>query len=243
MWKSIFRSLTADLKLILHKPLLLFGALSPFILIILLLSLYPLLSDLLKSDAVTNPHGYFEIIAITIVSFISVIIGILNAAIVNMRTAIVKLNVDDSVPSVFRDLFPIKLTACFLVSVFTLLLYIIITDPVLTEGWLRTLFISFLFSFQTIFIFLWLVRFKGNKRGSAIFVCLCIIFLAAVPFGLVFHHPWTYVAFVSPFYWISWAWIVPDRVESLLYGLISFVIATTGIVLLFRKIKKGIQKQ
>jgi len=116
---------------------------------------------------------------------------------------------------------------------------IILTNPVPTEGWLRTTYISVLLASQSSFIFLLVVSLTGEKISGRTLSILSLIFLATVPFGLLLHHPWTYIAFFSPFYWISWAWVTDSLIESLLYGAISMVITSGCIVwLLIRYFKK-----
>jgi hypothetical protein len=60
------------------------------------------------------------------------------------------------------------------------------------------------------------------------------IFLITVPLGLVLHHPWNYLAFFSPLYWISWTWVVSIPAESFLYGAIATIITSGGIIIFFR---------
>jgi hypothetical protein len=60
------------------------------------------------------------------------------------------------------------------------------------------------------------------------------VFLAAVPLGLILHHPWNYLAFFSPLYWISWAWIIPSFAESLMYGAIASLITVGCMFVFFR---------
>jgi hypothetical protein len=67
-----------------------------------------------------------------------------------------------------------------------------------------------------------------------------LFFLITVPFGLLVHHPWNYLAFYSPLYWASWAWIVHSPLESLIYGSIAmFLSAVILIILYFGKLKKS----
>jgi hypothetical protein len=68
---------------------------------------------------------------------------------------------------------------------------------------------------------------------------ISIMFLVTVPSGLMLHHPWSYFAFFSPFYWISWAWVVASPAESLIYGAISVLITSAGMLIFYRCILKN----
>ena len=96
-----------------------------------------------------------------------------------------------------------------------------LTDPVSTEGWLRSLFVALLMAAMAPLIpVLTALMIRGRFSGivSAIFMLLLTLTL---PAGLLLNRPWSYLAFPSPFYWTGWAWVVTDQKESLLYGFIS----------------------
>ena len=109
-------------------------------------------------------------------------------------------------------------------SFIMVLITIFLTDPVINEGWLRSLFISLLLSTQSSFAFLFIGCLAVNKVQGLALSKLYGIFLVAVPLGLLLHHPWNYFAFFSPLYWISWAWVSYSPSESLLYGAIAIII-------------------
>jgi len=109
---------------------------------------------------------------------------------------------------------------CFIMIVIVTFL----TDPVPSEGWLRSVFVSFLLSLQSSLVILFL-RSLSNSRAKAIVLLIIYgIFLALIPIGLLLHHPWNYLLSYFPYYWISWAWISYSPGESFFYGAISIAI-------------------
>ena len=114
------------------------------------------------------------------------------------------------------------------------LVSIVTVDPVPSEGWLRTIFISILLSFQTPLVFIFIGGMAGNKVEGFALTKLYGIFLVTVPLGLLLHHPWNYFLFFSPLYWISWSWVTSSPSESLLYGAIAMFLTLGGISLLIR---------
>jgi fluoroquinolone transport system permease protein len=123
-------------------------------------------------------------------------------------------------------------------SLIMVLLTILFTNPMPSEGWLRTIFVSLLLSFQVPFVFLFIGSLARNKVEGLALSKFYGVFLATVPLGLLLHHPWNYLNFFSPLYWISWAWVSQNPIESLMYGGISIVITAGSILLLFKHFLK-----
>ncbi len=96
---------------------------------------------------------------------------------------------------------------------------ILVTNAVASEGWIRSFYITLLLGCSGPMVFSLLNRIMlltGHRRTILLF---SVIVPLSVPLGLVLHHPFNYLDFVSPFYWISWSWIVTPANESLFYGL------------------------
>jgi len=74
----------------------------------------------------------------------------------------------------------------------------------------------------------------GKKIRAFIVTSLYGLFIIAVPLGLMTYHPWNYMAFFSPFYWVAWAWVISIPFESILYGLIASLLALGYFFLLCR---------
>jgi hypothetical protein len=58
--------------------------------------------------------------------------------------------------------------------------------------------------------------------------------LIAVPAGLFLRSPVNILAFFSPLYWISWAWITEIKMESIISGVISVIIISGPVFLIYR---------
>ncbi len=116
---------------------------------------------------------------------------------------------------------------------------IFITGAVSTEGWLRSIYAAFLLAITAPFIFIFSAGFASDRKSWTLHSLISVIFLIALPSGLVLHHPWNYFLFFSPFYWSGWAWVIASPSESMVYGMISLAIAAiTGLVCfhqIFRK--------
>jgi fluoroquinolone transport system permease protein len=238
MW-SMFRSLLkTDIKFIARDPMLLLAILAPFLLILFLRLVFPLLSDFIYLKSGFLLARYYTLAAITMVSVIPMFFGIVYAFILLDKNNMHILQVIAVTPAGKKNFLFMRMLVPALLSFIIVLLSIILTNPVPTEGWLRTIFVSFLLSTQSPFIFLFIGSLAGNKVQAIAIAKLYGIFLAAVLFGLLLHHPWNYFAFFSPLYWISWAWITSTPVESLIYGAISMIITIGCILIFFRHFLK-----
>ena len=117
----------------------------------------------------------------------------------------------------------------FILSFFTLLLVIRLTNPVPEEGWLRTMFIIIILSAESAFVYS-LIRLSCSKLSCLILLVTLVLLLAAMPIGFILHRPWNIFMFISPFYWLGWAWIVPLPGESFSYALIGISLSLIYLV-------------
>jgi fluoroquinolone transport system permease protein len=230
--RIIFGSIKADVKFISRDPMILMAALAPFLLVLFLLLVFPVISDfvLLKSDF--SLDLYYPVVAITLISLIPMLTGMVYAFILLDENDTHILQVIAITPAGRMNFLLMRMIVPVVFTFIILILSVLITDSVVSEGWLRTLFISFLLSLQFPFTFLLIGGMAGNKIEGMALSKLTGVFLVAVPLGLLLHHPWNYFSFFSPFYWIAWAWVIENPAESLLYGAISIVI-TTGYIIVF----------
>lgn len=216
LFKAAITKLTRD-------PATLLAVLASFILIIFLRFIFPFVSDFFFSGTGFQLRNYYTIIAITLLSIIPMFFGMASAF-------------KPEVPNESKRTFIFtKMKVPAVLSFVLVLLSVLLTDPVPDEGWLRTIFISFLLSAQSVFVFLLISGFARSRGEARTLSVLYGIFLAAVPAGLILHHPWNYFAFFSPLYWISWAWGISQPVESLMYGAISMIITSGCIVIFYRQ--------
>lgn len=232
--RIILNSLRTDFRFIARDPMLLMASLAPFFLILLLRLLVPLLSEYIYIKTSFQLMDYYTVVAITMVSLVPMLFGMLYAFILLDENDANILQVISVTPAGKRDFLYMRLLIPAFLSFIMVLVTILLTDPVFSEGWLRTIYISILLSSQASFTFLFIGCLAGNKVQGLALSKLYGIFLIAVPLGLLVHHPWNYLLFFSPLYWISWAWIIPSVSESLVYGSIAALITLGCFVIFFR---------
>jgi fluoroquinolone transport system permease protein len=232
--RIILNSLRADFRFIARDPMLLMAFLAPVFLIIFLRLLTPLLSEYIYAKTSFQLMHYYPVLAITMVSVIPMLFGMVYAFILLDENDAHILQVISITPAGKRDFLYMRLLIPAFLSFIMVLITIFLTDPVVSEGWLRTIFISLLLSTQSTFTFLFIGCLAANKVQGLALSKLYGIFLVAVPLGLLLHHPWNYLAFFSPLYWISWAWIVQSATESLAYAAIAVVITGGSVLFFFR---------
>ncbi len=230
--KIIINSFRTDLRFISRDPMLLVSVIAPFLIVLLLRLLFPVISELVYTKTGFLLDKYYTIIAITMVSIIPMLIGIVYAFILLDESDMHILQIIDITPAGKKNFIYMRMIVPVFISFFMLLLSFYFTDPVPSEGWLRQIFISFLLSLQSSFVFLFVGCLSDNKIEGLALSKLYGVFLMAVPLGLILRHPWNYFAFFSPLYWISWAWVTPVPLESLAYGVISILI-TIGAIFIF----------
>ncbi len=234
IFRIILDSFRTDIKFIVRNPMLLFASIAPFILILILRLVFPPLADFVYLKTGFLLERYYSIAAITFVSVIPMLLGMVYAFILLDENDSHMLQVISVTPAGKKNFLFMRM---IVPVVFTFLLTgmsIILTSPVPTEGWLRTLFVTFLMSVQSPFVFLFIVSLAGNKIEGLALSKFYGIFLLAVPLGLLLHHPWNWLTFFSPSYWIAWAWVVPAPSESLIYAAISLVLTIIGVLIFLR---------
>jgi hypothetical protein len=193
---------------------------------------FPPVSQFIFLKTAFQADIYYSIAAITIVSVIPMLIGMAYSFVLLDENNMHILKVIAVSPTGKKNFLYMLMIIPVFFSFTLVLLSIIVTDPVPDEGWLRSFYVSFLLSLQASYVFPFNGGHAGNKMEGLALSTLYGVFLVAVPFGLLLHHPWNYFAFFSPLYWISWAWVVSSPSESLIYGSISIII-TFGFILLF----------
>jgi len=238
MWTRLKGLFIADIKFIARNPMLLMAFLAPFMLILFMRLVFPALSDLIFNKTAFQLNNYYTIVSITMVSVIPMFFGMVYAFILLDANDTHIIQPISLTPAGKKNFLYMRMVMPSFLSFIMVLLYIILTDPVPTEGWLRTIYISFLLAIQAPFVFLFIGGLAGNKIEGLALSKLFGIFLIAVPLGLLLHHPWNYLVFFSPLYWISWAWVTSVPSESLLYGGLSIVLTSGGILIFFRHFLK-----
>jgi fluoroquinolone transport system permease protein len=221
----LFRKcIKADIRFIGHNVWHLTAAFTPILIVIILGPAFSPLSEFVFQISGFRAALYYSIIGITITSFIPFIFGVLYAFILLNDSYLQQSEEVSSGNKELKCMLLIRMVVPALLSLIFILITVYTANPVPSEGWLRKIYVSSLLALQAPLIVLFIGSMSTNKKGSSALSKLYILFLAVVPFGLLVHHPWNYFAFFSPFYWISWAWVIKSPVESLTYGTISLAI-------------------
>lgn len=234
IWRLIFNSFRTDIKFVGRDPMLLLAMSAPVIIVLFIKLVFPLISDFVILRTGFHLDNYYTIFALTLLPVIPMLMGIVYAFMLLDENDTHILQVIAVTPAGKKNFLYMRMITPALFSFLLVLISIIITDPVPTEGWVRTIFIAFMLSLQAPFIFLFIGSLSGNKVEGLAYAKLYGVFLIAVPLGLILHHPWNYIMFFSPLYWISWSWITSLPGESLIYGGISLITTLGGIIILFR---------
>lgn len=238
IWRIVINSFIADIKFVRRDPMLLLAVSAPIIIILFLKLVFPLISGLVHSATGFQLDDYYTILALTLLPVIPMLLGLVYAFILLEENDTHILQVIAVTPAGMKNFLFMRMIIPVLLSFMLSLLSIIITNPVQSEGWLRTTYAAIMFSLQALFVFLFIGSLARNKVEGLAYSKLYGVFLIAVPLGLILHHPWNYFMFFSPLYWISWSWITEHTGESILYGAISMAITAGGIMILFQHLLK-----
>jgi hypothetical protein len=223
----------ADIKYILRVPALLCALLSPFIIALILLYGFPLVSGLTKSDDAYLFDRYYSIAAITLISAVPIIYGLIFSF-MHQAESHSSVNNDGLTGTDLKWHFKLRMAFSVILSFGMILPLIYLADAVPTEGWLRSIYAAFLLAITAPFIFIFSAGFARDGKSWKILSLISLIFLLTVPSGLLLHHPWNYVIFFSPFYWTGWAWVIVSASESMVYGMISLAITAIFTLICFR---------
>lgn len=240
MLSRLVRFSISQLIVIIRVPVFILALISPLLIVTGLLFLFPPVSSLSGSGSEIFTERYYSLTAITLISTIPFIYGWLISSVHLRETASVILTTDFPGFSVPVQRLKGRLAFSILLSFVMILPAVFLTDPVSTEGWLRSIYISSLLATTAGLVFIIATGFVADKKIVVAPLILSVLFLVSVPAGLLLHHPWNYFLFLSPFYWISWSWVTSVVSESILYGAISIVLLSGGILIFFRHSAKKV---
>jgi fluoroquinolone transport system permease protein len=236
--RILINSFKADIKFIVRDPMLVFAILAPFMVILFIRLIFPLISDFIYLKTGFQLGNYYTLVSITMVPIIPMLFGMVYAFILLDENDSHILQVISVTPAGKKNFLYMRMGIPAVLSFLLVLFTIILINPVSYEGWLRSIFVALLLSTQSSFVFLFIGCLAANKVEGLAFSKFYGVFLLAVPLGLLLHHPWNYFAFFSPLYWSSCAWVCSSPYESLLYGTISMVITFVCSLIFFRHFLK-----
>jgi len=224
MWKKFKDQILTDLKIssLNYRLLITPGIL--FLLILMIPFFFPVVSHHAYLYQGLQPAKYYTLVAITLSGLLPVVTGVSLGRIIRALSH----NGD------FID--PVKTASnigaekfsgvflCLITGFLLVIISILFIEPVPSQGWLRTLYAAILLSFQAPAAMI-LVSKQSLKRGIGIsFSILYIISLILLPVGLMLHHPMNYPAFISPFYWSAWAWMIRSPSQGVICGIIAILL-------------------
>ena len=240
MWNAVLGIIRSDIKKGFHSWSLFLILVTPVLLILLMLFAVPWLAGLFLSGQGVDLYRYYSLIGISTASLIPVFAGLFYALV-----SIQGFNINASYephPQQSRTPLQVRIISAFLLCLVYSLLFVFTADPVPGEGWIRNSFAAILFALQAPFVFLLFRYMAGRKKRLILFYALCFLLVAALPVGLLLRQPWHYFTFLSPFYWIGWAWVIEAPLESMAYGAISIIITALFVYLPCRLIFARILK-
>jgi hypothetical protein len=238
MLMNILKAFKYGCRTTANGPMIISVLAGPIIIIVLLKLFFPVFSGFIYSKTGFQVSEYYSLIAITFVCIVPALTGMLYLNILRKDKNFQSSHGISNLPEEKGLLFMRMMIPAFL-SFVLVWLTILLVKPVPTEGWLRNIFAACLLSVQSPFVCL-LIGTLLDKKIKRLFVFILFsIFLIIVPVGLLLHHPWNYLAFFSPLYWVAWAWIVRSPGESLIYGSIAIILTAVIFVLLFRNWNKA----
>jgi hypothetical protein len=238
MIRTFIRYLNADLRSIAGSRIMLQLLLAPVIIVLLQRILLNVVSFQAVSENGFQIGRYYSLSIMTFISSVPVIIGFFTGGFLTygfVSSDKIDLNAD----SPFRESLHTRLAESVLISLVVVIILVFAVNPVESEGWLRILYVSFLLSLQSAHIVLFIVLSRMGRESLTPVYILAAYFLLAIPSGLLIDSPWNMVAFLSPFYWINWAWVSPSLAESIISGVFSISIISGIVVLLFVKRRKA----
>lgn len=208
--------------------------LAPFFLIIVMTLGFQPLAGFISRQTGFSLSGYYSLLALTSAAVISAIPG--------MWFAIFRIIVQSTPPTRSAwDALKLDLSFSFLISFILVFLFSLAADPVPSEGWIRMLFVSVLLAVQSVTSFLAVSWLSANALKALIVSKVYGVLIVILPVGLVLHSPWNIVAFISPYYWIAWSWLTEVPSQSMVYSLVSILIALPLFVFALRKTARGIR--
>jgi hypothetical protein len=224
----------SDIKFIVRKPLLLTWLLSPAIFTIFLLYFFSSITGLTRSDNAFLYDRHYTLTAITLIAGIPFIYGHLFSFIHLKELNFAITSGSEVRVPLTRTTFLKRMAASTVLSFIIVLPVIYVTGAVSTEGWLRSIYAAFLLAITAPFVFAFSACYARDMKSWKIISLISLIFLIALPSGLLLHHPWNYFMFLSPYYWTGWAWVIASPSESVLYGAISVALTTIFSLICFR---------
>jgi hypothetical protein len=195
--------------------------------------IFPVFSDYFYSKSGLRLEEYYSLFTVTCISIIPALIGTLCGKIQKKDILTHDGTKNSRNSEVLKEVLLMRIAGSAILTFIIVAIAVIIIKPVHGQGWLRNLSAVLLLSVQTVMVFMY-VLLSGGFRYEGFYNMVTWLLLLALPFGMLFHHPWNFISFLSPFYWIGWEWLIVNPADSLIYGGIALVL-TSGATLILLK--------
>jgi hypothetical protein len=217
-------------------PVLMFAFFYALLITICCIFIFPLLFPAAVNSNEQGIHHVYNMMTISEISLLPFVIGTFYSYLLVKRFGTEK-KIGGETGLSGRKL-TVSMTISGMLAFMLVFPFILITDPVTSEGWLRSIYASLLIASLTPLIFLLGLRMNKGKISRLGMITISLVLTFSLPAGLLLRHPWNYFAFISPFYWAGWAWVVSSPLEGLVYGIISAAITFAAIILLYKSVLK-----
>jgi len=234
MWGKLKSTFLADLKNIFlnHRLLIVLSILVLFV--ILLPVCFSSVSHSVDLKTGLHPAKFYTLVSLTALALIPVLVGIAYGRVISDETKTEAINGQDIAGKEVPDTTYFRIFTSLVLSFLLIVLSSCLMKPVPSHGWLRTLYGVLLLTVQTPFVLL-LIGKTGTKKIAGTGISkFYLLFLIALPLGLLVHHPWNCLAFFSPFYWVAWAWMIRPPAEAVICGSIAIILSSVILFVLLK---------
>ena len=176
--------LRADIKGIVHHPKLLAASLYPVLLVFFLRFVFIPLAGLISPETGFPLQNYYSIVAITLVTIIPILPGIFYSRDMDHEIFLEWIKGNQITSTKQKTAIYMRVIRAACLSLIILLVTIFLTDPVPTQGWLRSIYVSLLLAIQTPYVFLFISSLSGNKFKGLTFLLLYMYFYCRCPFRI-----------------------------------------------------------
>lgn len=234
MWSRLKSTFFADIKTIFlnHRLLIAFSIL--VLIVILMPVCFPVVSHSLFLETGIHPAKFYTLVSFTVLTLIPVVVGIAYGRVISDETLMTVISSSEIAGQKVPDSTYFRIFISLVLSFLLIILSTYLMKPVPSQGWLRTLYGVLLLSVQTPFVLLLIGKTGARKIAGTGISKFYLLFLIALPLGLLVHHPWNCLAFFSPFYWIAWAWMIRLPAEAVICGSIAVILSSVILFVLLK---------
>jgi hypothetical protein len=234
MWGKLKSTFLADLKnIFLNNRLLII--LSILVLIVILLPVcFSSVSHTVYLKTGLQPEKFYTIVSLSVLALIPVLVGIAYGRVISDETQKEAINGTEIAGKKVPDSTFFRILTSLIFSFLLIVLSTYLMKPVPSQGWLRTLYGVLLLTVQTPIVLLLIGKTGARKIAGTGISKFYLLFLIALPLGLLVHHPWNCLAFFSPFYWVAWAWMIRPPAEAVICGAIAIILSSVILFVLLK---------